>query len=85
LAWKSHRSVRDQYSSSPVGAGIRAPFAISDSGEDSRPTGSDVGLVEQANQAYQAYVKDQTEQLVAKTEEFVGLYKAGRGDEARAL
>jgi iron uptake system component EfeO len=68
-----------------VGAGIRAPFAISDSGEDSGPAGSDVELVEQANQAYQAYVKDQTEQLVASTEEFVGLYKAGKDDEARAL
>jgi iron uptake system component EfeO len=68
-----------------VGEGIRAPFAISDSGEDVAPTGSDVELVEQANQAYQAYVKDQTEQLVAKTEEFVGLYKAAKDDEARAL
>ena len=68
-----------------VGEGIRAQFAISDSGEDSGPTGSDVELVEQANQAYQAYVKDQTEVLVAKTEEFVGLYKAGKDDEARAL
>jgi iron uptake system component EfeO len=68
-----------------VGEGIRAPFAISDSGEDSGPTGSDVELVEQANQAYQAYVKDQTEQLVAETEKFVGLYKAGKDDEARAL
>jgi iron uptake system component EfeO len=68
-----------------VGEGIRAPFVISDSGEDFAPTGSDVELVEQANQAYQAYVKDQTEQLVAKTEEFVGLYKAGNDDEARAL
>jgi iron uptake system component EfeO len=68
-----------------VGEGIRAPFAISDSGEDSGPTDSDVELVEQANQAYQAYVKDQTEQLVAETEKFVGLYKAGKDDEARAL
>jgi iron uptake system component EfeO len=30
-------------------------------------------------------VKDQTEQLVARTEEFVGLYKAGKDDEARTL
>ena len=68
-----------------VGEGIRAPFAISDSGEDAGPSGSDVELVEQANQAYQAYVKDQTEQLVTKTEEFVLLYKSGKDDEARAL
>ena len=68
-----------------VGEGIRAPFAISDSGEDSAPSGSDVELIEQANRAYQAYVKDQTEQLVTRTEEFVGLYKAGQDDQARAL
>jgi iron uptake system component EfeO len=68
-----------------VGEGIRAPFAISDSGEDAEPTGNDVELVEQANRAYQAYVKDQTEQLVTKTADFVGLYKAGKDDEARAL
>ncbi len=68
-----------------TGEGIRAPFVVSDSGEDSAPSGSDVELTEQANQAYQAYVKDQTEQLVTQTERFVGLYKAGKDDEARAL
>ena len=68
-----------------VGDGIRAPFAISDSGEDVTPQGDDKALVDQANTAYQAYVKDQTEQLVAKTQTFVGLYKSGKDDEARAL
>ena len=68
-----------------VGEGIRAPFTVSDSGQDSGPSGSDVELTEQANQAYRAYVQDQTEQLLTTTEEFVTLYKAGKNDQARAL
>ncbi|HZA03107.1 MAG TPA: iron uptake system protein EfeO [Propionibacteriaceae bacterium] len=68
-----------------VGDGIRAAFSVTSSEEDSAPSGNDAELVEQANRSYQAYVKDQTEQLVAKTTTFVELYKSGRDDEARAL
>jgi iron uptake system component EfeO len=69
-----------------VGQGIRAPFAVSDSGEEQQgASGNDVELVEQANQNYQRYVEDQTEQLVALTADFVALYKAGKDDQARAL
>jgi iron uptake system component EfeO len=68
-----------------AGDGLRAPFAVSDSGEGQGPTGNDVELVEQANQNYQRYVEDQTEQLVAGTAEFVAAYKAGKDDEARAI
>ena len=68
-----------------VGDGIRAAFSVSSSEEDSAPSGNDAELVEQANRSYQAYVKDQTEQLVAKTTTFVELYKSGKDDEARAL
>jgi iron uptake system component EfeO len=68
-----------------VGEGIRAPFAVSDSGADLTPQGDDKALVDEANRNYQAYVKDQTEQLVAKTQEFVDLYKGEKDDEARAL
>ncbi len=68
-----------------VGDGIRSGFSISDSGADLTPTGDDKALVDEANKSYQAYVKDQTEQLVAKTEQFVAAYKAGRDDEARSL
>ena len=68
-----------------VGDGIRAPFAVSDSGADLTPQGDDKALVDEANRNYQAYVKDQTEQLVTKTQEFVDLYKAEKDDEARAL
>ncbi len=68
-----------------VGDGIRAPFAVSDSGADLTPQGDDKALVDEANRNYRAYVKDQTEQLVTKTEEFVDLYKAEKDDAARAL
>ena len=68
-----------------VGDGIRAAFSVTSSEEDSAPSGNDAELVEQANRSYQAYVKDQTEQLVAKTTTFVELYKSGKDDEARAL
>ena len=67
-----------------IGDGIRATFAVSDSGEDASPQGDDKDLVEAANKNYSAYVKDQTEQLVTKTEAFVAAYKAGQDDEARA-
>jgi iron uptake system component EfeO len=67
-----------------AGDGIRAPFVVADSGEE-QPSGNDVELVEQANQNYQKYVKDQTEQLVSMTAQFVAAYKAGKDDEARAL
>jgi len=68
-----------------VGDGIRHPFAVSDSGVDLAPAGDDQALVEQANKNYSAYVKDQTEQLVKKTDEFAAAYKAGRDAEARTL
>ena len=65
-----------------VGDGIRAPFAVSDSGESTAPSGDDQQLVDTANRNYQAYVKDQTEQLVALTDQFAAAYTAG--DDARA-
>ncbi|MFP5283724.1 MAG: iron uptake system protein EfeO [Actinomycetes bacterium] len=68
-----------------VGEGIRAPIAVSDSGEDLTPTGDDKALVDQASRNYAAYVKDQTEQLVKKTDQFAAAYVAGRDDEAREL
>jgi iron uptake system component EfeO len=69
-----------------AGDGIRAPFSVSDSGEDQQgASGNDVELVEQANQKYREYVEDQTGQLVAMTAEFVVAYKARKDDEVRAL
>lgn len=68
-----------------VGEGIRAAFTVTDSGADLSPDGSDAELVAAANTQYAAYVRDQTEQLLTRTEEFRDLYVAGRDDEARDL
>jgi iron uptake system component EfeO len=68
-----------------IGEGIRAPFSVSDSGEEQQASGNDAELVEEANKKYGAYVRDQTDQLVAGTAKFVAAYKAGDDDQARAI
>ncbi len=68
-----------------VGDGIRAPFAVADSGQDTAADANDGELVALANKNYQSYVKDQTDQLLAQTQEFVAAYNAGDDAKARAL
>ncbi len=69
-----------------VGSGIRSDFTVTDSGADLTASDDDAQLVKTANSLYAAYIRDQTEQLVAVTNQFVALYKAGgKDDEARAL
>lgn len=68
-----------------TGGGIRAAFTVSDSGESVGPTGADAELVATANSQYAAYVRDQTDQLVAQTKAFTDAYVAGKDDEARTL
>jgi len=68
-----------------VGDGIQAAFTVTDSGVDLAPTGDEALLVTQASDAYAAYVRDQTEQLLARTGAFRDLYVAGADDEARAV
>ncbi|MBL8932034.1 MAG: EfeM/EfeO family lipoprotein [Kineosporiaceae bacterium] len=68
-----------------TGPGIQAEFTVTDSGAVLEASGADADLVAQANTLYAAYVKDQTEQLVARTDEFVAAYTAGIDDAARAL
>jgi iron uptake system component EfeO len=68
-----------------VGDGIRSGFKVTDSGKDLAPKGRTAAAVKTAIAQYELYVKDQTEQLLTKTEEFADLYKAGKDDEARAL
>jgi len=68
-----------------VGDGIRAPFAVAESGQDTTTNGDDGELVAVANTNYASYVRDQTDQLLAKTEDFVAAYKAGDDAEAKAL
>ncbi len=68
-----------------VGDGIRADFTATESDEAVEISAGDTELVDQALANYGAYVEDQTTQLVAKTGEFVELYKSGDDDAARAL
>jgi iron uptake system component EfeO len=69
-----------------VGDGIRAPFAVADAGQGAAANGDDDGaLVAAANAGYASYVRDQTDQLLTRTEEFVAAYKAGDDAKARAL
>ncbi len=68
-----------------VGEGIRADFTVIESDEEVAVSADDEELIADATENYQAYVADQADQLVVKTQEFVDLYKAGSDDEARAL
>ncbi|MFF3062990.1 iron uptake system protein EfeO [Oerskovia sp. NPDC057915] len=68
-----------------IGDGIRSDFTVTDSGKDVEPTGAVADQVALASTNYVAYVKDQTEQLLAGTQEFVAAYKAGDDEGAKAL
>ncbi|MDN5794496.1 MAG: peptidase M75 family protein [Intrasporangium sp.] len=68
-----------------VGDGIRSSFTVTDSGEPVAASGKEAELVATANTQYAGYVKDQSDQLLAKTEQFVSDYKTGKDDAARAL
>ena len=67
------------------GDGIRGEFTVMDSGDETGTAGQDQGLVDKATTGYAGYVRDQTDELVIKTQQFVAAYKAGRDDEARSL
>ena len=68
-----------------VGDGIRAPFTVADSGQGGAVDTNDGELVAAANANYASYVRDQTDQLLSRTEEFATAYKAGDDAKARAL
>lgn len=67
------------------GDGIRAAFNVTASDEEVKVSGDEKELIEQAQNNYRAYVQDQSNQLVVKTQQFVDDYKAGDDDAARAL
>ena len=67
-----------------VGDGIRSAFAVTRSDEAPVQVADDE-LVDQALTNYAAYVRDQSSQLLAKTQQFVTLYEAGDDDAARTL
>ncbi|MCU1515833.1 MAG: hypothetical protein JWQ75_554 [Pseudarthrobacter sp.] len=67
------------------GEGIRATFEITESGETPAVDADIKALTDTGTAQYLAYVKDQTEQLVAGTKEFAAAYAAGDADKARDL
>jgi iron uptake system component EfeO len=67
------------------GDGVRAAFTVTDSG---KPVTADANLRKLSDAAvtqYTAYVKDQTEQLVAGTKAFAAAFAAGDAAKARSL
>jgi iron uptake system component EfeO len=68
-----------------TGDGIRADFTVTESADAPSVSADDQELVDTALTNYSAYVQDQSDQLVTKTQEFVDLYKAGNDEAARAL
>ena len=68
-----------------VGEGIRAKFTVTPSKDEQTASATDQQLIDEATNNYQAYVQDQSGQLLEKTKRFVDLYKGGKDDEARAL
>lgn len=67
------------------GQGIRADFTVTGSGDDAAAPADDQQLIERATANYKAYVQDQSDQLVARTQDFVDAYVAGDDEEARAV
>ena len=68
-----------------VGKGIRSAFTVSRSDVQGAVTGATEQQVATANAQYKSYVRDQTDQLLAGTTQFVAAYKAGNDDRARSL
>ena len=68
-----------------TGQGIRADFEVTESGEDVEVSADDQALIEQATTNYAAYVRDQSDQLVTRTQDFVDAYVAGDDEQARAI
>jgi len=68
-----------------TGDGIRAEFTVTESKDAPTASANEEDAVEEAVEHYEDYVKDQADQLLAKTQQFVDLYKAGDDDQARAL
>ena len=67
------------------GEGIRADFTVTESDDEPTTSADEQQLIDQAVANYAAYVQDQSDQLLAKTEQFVELYKTGDDDAARTL
>jgi iron uptake system component EfeO len=67
------------------GDGIRDDFAVTDSGKASTASGAEQANLERATDGYADYVRDQADDLLQRTTEFVAAYKAGDDGLARSL
>jgi iron uptake system component EfeO len=68
-----------------TGKGIRSEFTVTDSGKSTAIKGVDQATIDAATSQYAAYVRDQSQQLVAETTKFTDAYQAGQADDARQL
>lgn len=68
-----------------VGKGIRNAFTVTDSGEDLTIQGVDEADIAAAESQYAAYVRDQAQELVDATGEFLDAWTGGDDDLARSL
>jgi iron uptake system component EfeO len=71
------------------GEGIRADFTVTQADDQSdeavRASADDHELVDRAQENYAAYVQDQSDQLLVRTQEFVDAYESGDDDSARTI
>ena len=67
------------------GEGIRAAFTVTKSDDAQTVSADDQELVTQAQDNYGAYVQDQSDQLLVKTQQFVAAYESGDDDAARTI
>jgi iron uptake system component EfeO len=67
------------------GDGIRGDFTVEKSSDAPTVSAGQQQEIATAVANYQAYVKDQSDQLLAATQKFVDLYESGQDDQARAL
>ncbi len=68
-----------------AGQGIRSGFTVTESGEDLTIQGVDEADIEAAETQYAAYVRDQAQELVDATGEFLDAWKGGDDELARSL
>lgn len=68
-----------------VGEGIRSEFTVTESGKDLSIQGVDEADIEAAETQYAAYVRDQAQELLDDTGEFLDAWTSGEDDRARDL
>lgn len=68
-----------------VGDGIRSPFTVTAAKDGQAVDADRAALQDQATGQYAAYVKDQSEQLLAGTTKFAAAFAAGKTEEAKKL